>query len=365
MLTNEHNLLHAVAVLLVPVGSQGGIALHHLGQLVFGHRGEPLACLTDAHLLACLLEEVAHVHLVVEIADALGADHALGPLVCHEVIKHTQFHGAAAIVHKRTDAIFLGFTLVVMMVMMVVMMVMLVLIVMLMLIVVVVIIIVVMVVMLMLIVVVIIVVFVLFAMALYLLNPGCRSSYLIEVKHVGIQNLIEADVAVVALDNLGLGLQGADDGADASQANIGVGYGYNWVPLRGLVVNVMAMPTVSVYNRVKAYKYETNYDLSPKEPVDNYGDWNKETRTWANGKTHKPILMANISNHQFDYWEVEPEVNHSMLQLNLDLRLGIAYNWSNYFIGAQAQYNNFNYKNDHGKVNIFDAYARVSFGVRL
>ena len=153
--------------------------------------------------------------------------------------------------------------------------------------------------------------------------------------------------------------------AKVHQANIGLGYGYNWVPLRGLVVNVMAMPTVSVYNRVKAYKYETNYDLSPKEPVDNYGDWNKETRTWANGKTHKPILMANISNHQFDYWEVEPEVNHSMLQLNLDLRLGIAYNWSNYFIGAQAQYNNFNYKNDHGKVNIFDAYARVSFGVRL
>ena len=153
--------------------------------------------------------------------------------------------------------------------------------------------------------------------------------------------------------------------AKVHQANIGVGYGYNWVPLRGLVVNVMAMPTVSVYNRVKAYKYETNYDLSPKEPVDNYGDWNKETKTWANGKTHKPILMANISNHQFDYWEVEPEVNHSMLQLNLDLRLGIAYNWSNYFIGAQAQYNNFNYKNDHGKVNIFDAYARVSFGVRL
>ena len=153
--------------------------------------------------------------------------------------------------------------------------------------------------------------------------------------------------------------------AKVHQANIGLGYGYNWVPLRGLVVNVMAMPTVSVYNRVKAYKYETNYDLSPKEPVDNYGDWNKETRTWANGKTHKPILMANISNHQFDYWEIEPEVNHSMLQLNLDLRLGIAYNWSNYFIGAQAQYNNFNYKNDHGKVNIFDAYARVSFGVRL
>ena len=47
------------------------------------------------------------------------------------------------------------------------------------------------------------------------------------------------------------------------------------------------------------------------------------------------------------------------------LRLGIAYNWSNYFIGIQAQYNNFHYKTDHCKINIFDAYARLSLGVRL
>ena len=149
------------------------------------------------------------------------------------------------------------------------------------------------------------------------------------------------------------------------QANLGIGYGYNWVPLRGLVVNAMAMSTVSVYNRVKAYKYETNYDLSPKEPVDDYGDWNKDTRRWDNGKTHKPVEMRTESNPQFDYWEIEPEVSNSMFKINLDLRLGIAYNWSNYFIGIQAQYNNFNYKSDHSKVNIYDAYARVAFGVRL
>ena len=149
------------------------------------------------------------------------------------------------------------------------------------------------------------------------------------------------------------------------QANLGIGYGYNWVPLRGLVVNVMAMPTISVYNRVKAYKYETNYDLSAEQPVDDFGNWNQETRRWANGKTHKPLLMHDNSNSQFDYWDIEPEVNYSMLRLNLDLRLGIAYNWSNYFISTQAQYNNFHYKSDNCKVNIYDAYARLAFGVRL
>ena len=149
------------------------------------------------------------------------------------------------------------------------------------------------------------------------------------------------------------------------QANLGIGYGYNWVPLRGLVVNVMAMPTISVYNRVKAYKYETNYDLSAEQPVDDFGNWNPETRRWANGKTHKPLLMHDNSNSQFDYWDIEPEVNYSMLRLNLDLRLGIAYNLSNYFISTQAQYNNFHYKSDNCKVNIYDAYARLAFGVRL
>ena len=52
-------------------------------------------------------------------------------------------------------------------------------------------------------------------------------------------------------------------------------------------------------------------------------------------------------------------------QENLDLRLGIAYNWRNFFFGIQAQYNNFNYKNEYDKVNIYDAYARTSLGVRL
>jgi hypothetical protein len=54
-----------------------------------------------------------------------------------------------------------------------------------------------------------------------------------------------------------------------------------------------------------------------------------------------------------------------MLRFNVDLRVGIAYNWSNYFIGFQSQFNNFNFKKDQCKVNLYDAWARLSFGVRL
>lgn len=149
------------------------------------------------------------------------------------------------------------------------------------------------------------------------------------------------------------------------QANLGIGYGYNWVPLRGLVVNAMAMPTISVYNRVKVYNYDFNYYLGPEDPVDDYGEWDKETRLWANGKKDKPLTMLKQGDDDIHYWDEASETSYSALQLNLDLRLGIAYNWSDYFIGLQAQYNNFIYKKDQTKINIFDAYARIAFGVRL
>ncbi len=152
------------------------------------------------------------------------------------------------------------------------------------------------------------------------------------------------------------------------QGNIGVGYGYNWVPLRGLILNAMAMPTVSFYNRVKVYTYDCNYEIAKSDgQIDDYGEWNPETHTWANGKTHKP-LPQNLGpewHDEVDSWETGSETDYSMLRLNVDLRLGITYNWSNYFIGLQAQFNNFSYKKDECKVNLFDAYARLSFGVRL
>lgn len=154
------------------------------------------------------------------------------------------------------------------------------------------------------------------------------------------------------------------------QANIGVGYGYNWVPFRGFVVNAMAMPTISVYNRVKVYKYKSNYDFfgSPEE-VDDYGEWNPETHTWANGKEQKPLEMDLTDVEKWygdlDLWGDVEDVTYSMLKLNVDLRVGIAYNWKDWFVGLQAQFNNFNYTKEACKVNLFDAWARFSLGMRL
>ena len=85
------------------------------------------------------------------------------------------------------------------------------------------------------------------------------------------------------------------------------------------------------------------------------------------GKEHHAGMCGykNIKGEDIHYKDGNSETTYSALRLNLDLRLGIAYNWKNYFIGIQAQFNNFTYKKDQTKVNIYDAYARMSLGVRL
>ena len=77
------------------------------------------------------------------------------------------------------------------------------------------------------------------------------------------------------------------------------------------------------------------------------------------------MAKEGVEGNDYYYWDIDPEVDYSMLQLNLDLRLGLAYNWKDLFVGAQVQYNNFTYKKDQCKVNLFDAYGHISLGVRL
>ena len=66
-----------------------------------------------------------------------------------------------------------------------------------------------------------------------------------------------------------------------------------------------------------------------------------------------------------DYWNQESEVDYSALRLNVDLRLGVTYNWKNCYIGFQAQFNNFTYKKDDSKVTLTEGYAQMALGVRL
>ena len=134
-----------------------------------------------------------------EVAEALGTDDSLRPLTGHKLIEQPEVERTAVVIDIRADTIFLGLPLIV--VMMVVMVPMLIMVV----------------VMLMLIVVIIVMMVVMFVffflffvfvmMLLHFLDPLGGGGYSIEVKHIGVDNLVKIDITKVTVDNLCLWLQ--------------------------------------------------------------------------------------------------------------------------------------------------------------
>ena len=130
MLTDEYDFYHAVAQFLIPFLLQLWVIQQDLGEFAFRHGSQPLPSLLYSLLLACLFEHVAHVALIIEIADSLGANHVSRPFSCDEIIEETQVERLATIVNEGADSVFLNFSafmimiMVVMMVMMMMMMIM-------------------------------------------------------------------------------------------------------------------------------------------------------------------------------------------------------------------------------------------------
>ena len=125
MLTDEYDFYHAVAQFLIPFLLQLWVIHQDLVEFVFRHGCQPLASLLYSLLLASLFEHVAHVALIIEIADSLGANHVSRPFSSYEIIEETQVERFAAVVNEGADSVFLNFSafmIMVMVVMMVMMM---------------------------------------------------------------------------------------------------------------------------------------------------------------------------------------------------------------------------------------------------
>ena len=136
------------------------------------------------------------------------------------------------------------------------------------------------------------------------------------------------------------------------QGSVGVGYAYNWVPVKGLLVNAMAMPMVTFVNRIKAYGYSTNVPELMQE---------------------SEFLDENITDEEWDKWfygqlKVAPAGSrtfNSGITLNFDARLSVTYNFGRYFVGAYGQYNNFRYRHADSRGHLDDWYVNAAFGLRL
>ena len=136
------------------------------------------------------------------------------------------------------------------------------------------------------------------------------------------------------------------------QGSAGVGYAYNWVPARGLLVNVMLMPMVTFVNKLKVFAYATNV---PELMTDE--------RFWGD----------DISNEVWDEWfysnvHITPmgdKTINSGISLGFDTRMSVTYNFGRYFISAYGQFNNIRYRHQstHGYLN--DWFINTAIGIRL
>ena len=153
------------------------------------------------------------------------------------------------------------------------------------------------------------------------------------------------------------------------QLAVGAGYAYNFVPAKGWLISAMAMPMLTVMNRTRINTYKSNYKELTKENLLAYMliEYMKEMKEAG----VEGLEDANLDDIDFDYTDdctIKSTGVHSRnnrLALNFTTRLSVTYNWNRYFINANGQFNNFNYKHNsmHGHLN--DWYINASVGVRL
>lgn len=140
-----------------------------------------------------------------------------------------------------------------------------------------------------------------------------------------------------------------------TQGSIGMGYAYNWVPARGLLVNAMAMPMFTFYNRTTKYLY----DFAMIDP---------------NGKIIDEEYLAGLD--EGEYYDIlfDPKTKISAVnereektgnkpKFNFDMRLCVTYNWDRWYVRAYGHFNLFRYGSDlvSGRMTDWTAYAALGF----
>ena len=136
------------------------------------------------------------------------------------------------------------------------------------------------------------------------------------------------------------------------QGSVGAGYAYNWVPARGLLVNIMAMPMLTFVNKLKVYGYSTNVEELLLDPYCWDQDLtDEEWDEWFYSRVHISPMAEKTFN--------------SGLSIGFDARMSITYNVGRWFFNAYGQFNNIHYHqtDTHGYLN--DWFVNTSIGIRL
>ena len=130
------------------------------------------------------------------------------------------------------------------------------------------------------------------------------------------------------------------------QAGITLGYAYNWVPARGWLVSAMAIPLLTLFNRVRTYHYDSN--LRQLAYDDNIYEDNQ---------------LPSVNDWKVSQSEVITE--NGGIRLSMNARFSLTYQWRNLFLNANGQFYRFGYHADRQKGRLVDWNVNTSIGVRF
>lgn len=132
------------------------------------------------------------------------------------------------------------------------------------------------------------------------------------------------------------------------QASAGVGYIYNWVPVKGLLISAMAIPMLTFYNHNKIWRYDSNL----KQVIKHYG--------------FEKALEMEDSEYRIDKENPYISTKNSSMKINFDARVSVTYEWNKrVFLNAFCQFTNFKYRLDDLNGRLNDWYLNASLGLRL
>ena len=143
------------------------------------------------------------------------------------------------------------------------------------------------------------------------------------------------------------------------QLALGAGYAYNFVPAKGWLISAMAMPMVTVVNRTRINTYDSNFkELAHAHLLEQVLNEAIKEETGE-----EMPLTDYTSEYQLQSTGVHSRNNR--IALNFTTRLSVTYNWNRYFVNANGQFNNFNYKHKAMNGHLNDWYINASIGVRF
>jgi hypothetical protein len=137
-----------------------------------------------------------------------------------------------------------------------------------------------------------------------------------------------------------------------TQANIGAGYAYNWVPAKGWLVSGMVMPMLTFYNRMNSY----TYDILTQDGRDLFQLSDEELEhLYEDEEAYRSVVVK------------ESGVNSTRNKVgwNFDARLSVVYNWKRTYLRVYGHYNRFHYDNDESAGRLVEWHVYASLGYRF